>query len=125
MGYVLIVLDPMYKLYGKGKENDASDMAQLMNSIEDVAVQTGAAVAFGAHHSKGNQSEKQAIDRISGSGVFARDPDALLDFARHEEDECFTVEFIVRNFAPIEKRVAQSVGNALSWWLIQPLTRRL
>jgi len=37
-------------------------------------VKTGAAVGFGAHYSKGNQAGKEAIDRVSGSGVFARDP---------------------------------------------------
>lgn len=31
------------------------------------------------HHSKGAQGGKKAMDRASGSGVFARDPDALLD----------------------------------------------
>ena len=31
------------------------------------------------HHSKGSQGNKRSMDRASGSGVFARDPDALLD----------------------------------------------
>ncbi|MBR3270797.1 MAG: hypothetical protein IKI59_02645, partial [Clostridia bacterium] len=31
------------------------------------------------HHSKGAQGGKFSIDRASGSGVFARDPDAILD----------------------------------------------
>src|ERR1051325_5990145 len=34
-----------------------------------------AAVALAGHFTKGNASAKEAIDRISGSGVFARDPD--------------------------------------------------
>jgi hypothetical protein len=51
---------------------------------------------------KGNASGKDAIDRISGSGVFARDPDALLIFTKHESDAAFTVEPILRNFAPVE-----------------------
>lgn len=100
--YALMVLDPVYKLYGNMDENKAGDVAALMNSLESLAVQTGASTAFGAHFSKGNQSGKEAIDRISGSGVFARDPDSILMFTRHEEDECFTVETILRNFAPIE-----------------------
>jgi len=37
-----------------------------------------AASVFGAHFSKGNQAGKESIDRISGSGVFARDPDTIL-----------------------------------------------
>lgn len=37
-----------------------------------LTVETGAGVAFGSHFSKGNQIQKESIDRISGSGVFAR-----------------------------------------------------
>lgn len=36
------------------------------------------------HHSKGDQSWKSAMDRASGSGVFARDVDALLDVTELE-----------------------------------------
>jgi predicted transcriptional regulator len=97
----LIVLDPIYKLYGGTDENSAGDVAALLNSLERLATETGAAIAFGAHFAKGNASAKEAIDRISGSGVFARDPDSLLIFTKHEEDDAFTIEPILRNFAPV------------------------
>ena len=99
--FALIVLDPIYKLYGGTDENAAGDVAALLNSLERLAVETGAAIAFGAHFAKGNASAKEAIDRISGSGVFARDPDSLLIFTKHETDDAFTVEPILRNFAPV------------------------
>jgi putative DNA primase/helicase len=100
-GYALIVLDPIYKCYGDVDENSAGAVAGLMNSIEGLTVETGAAVAFGAHYSKGNQAGKEAIDRISGSGVFARDPDSILNFTKHEVEDAFTVEATLRNFKPI------------------------
>lgn len=99
--YSLIVLDPIYKLYGNTDENSAGAVALLLNALESLAVQTGAAVAFGAHYSKGNQAGKQAVDRISGSGVFARDPDSILNFTRHEQHDAFTVEATLRNFKPV------------------------
>jgi hypothetical protein len=99
--FSLIVLDPIYKLYGGTDENAAGDVAELLNSLEALATRSGAAIAFGAHFAKGNASAKEAIDRISGSGVFARDPDSLLIFTKHEEDDAFTVEPILRNFAPV------------------------
>lgn len=105
--FALIILDPIYKLYGLADENKAGDVAALLNAIEELAVATGAAVAFGAHFSKGNQAGKESIDRISGSGVFARDPDSLLMFTRHEQDDAFTVEATLRNFAPIEPFVVR------------------
>jgi hypothetical protein len=106
-GYALIILDPIYKLYGDTDENSAGAVAQLLNALESLTVDTGATVAFGAHYSKGNQSTKEAIDRISGSGVFARDPDTILNFTRHEEPDAFTVEATLRNFKPIEPFVVR------------------
>ncbi len=100
--FALIILDPIYKLYGRTDENKAGDVAALLNGIESLAVQTGAAIAFGAHFSKGNQASKEATDRISGSGVFARDPDSILIFTPHEEPDAYTVESILRNFPPVK-----------------------
>jgi RecA-family ATPase len=88
--YALICLDPTYKLLGDRDENQAGDIASLLNGFERLAVETGAAIAFGAHFSKGNQAAKESMDRIGGSGVFARDPDTILTVTRHQEDNAFT-----------------------------------
>jgi hypothetical protein len=98
--YVLIVFDPIYKALGDRDENKAGDVASMLNELEAIAVKTGAAIAFGAHYSKGNQASKDAMDRIGGSGVFARDPDAILTMTPHSTEECFTVDTTLRNFPP-------------------------
>jgi hypothetical protein len=98
----LIIFDPLYKMLGDRDENKAGDIAHLLNEFERIAVETGAAVAFGAHFSKGNQAGKESIDRIGGSGVFARDPDTILTLTAHEEKDAFTVDPILRNHAPME-----------------------
>lgn len=98
--FSLIILDPIYKCLGDRDENKAGEIASLLNQIERIAVESNAAVAFGAHYSKGNQSAKESIDRIGGSGVFARDPDAILTLTKHEEDDAFTCEPILRNHPP-------------------------
>ena len=103
----LIVVDPIYKALGDRDENSAGDMNSLMNEIEAICEETRAAVVFAAHFSKGNQSEKSAMDRISGSGVFGRDPDAILTLTPHEEERCFTVESSLRSFAPMEPFVVE------------------
>ena len=84
-GYSLIVFDPIYKGLGDRDENKAGDIASLLNEIESLAVETGAAVAFGHHFSKGNQANKDSIDRIGGSGVFAR---ALAGADRRSACQC-------------------------------------
>jgi hypothetical protein len=101
--FALIIFDPIYKLMAGRDENKAGDVTAIMAQLEKIAVQTGAAVAFGAHYSKGNQAGKESIDRIGGSGAFARDPDAIMTMTAHEESEDhFTVQSTLRNFAPIE-----------------------
>jgi hypothetical protein len=102
LGYGLVIIDPSYKLFDAGAdENSATDVGAMMNSFEHITTQTGASVAYGAHFAKGNASAKEAIDRVSGSGVFARDPDSIITFTKHEEPDCFTVEAILRNLPPI------------------------
>jgi hypothetical protein len=106
-GYALVIVDPTYKLLGAADENSATDITALLNMVESLAVTTGAAVALAGHFSKGNPSAKETIDRISGSGVFARDPDSLVIFTKHEEPGAFTVEMILRNLPPVHPFVVQ------------------
>lgn len=100
--FTVIIFDPIYKLMAGKDENKAGDVGQIMAQLERVAVETGAAIIFGAHYSKGNQAEKESIDRIGGSGVFARDPDAILTMTPHQEADSFTVEATLRNYAPVD-----------------------
>jgi len=104
-GLKIIILDPIYKTYGGRDENAAGDMASLMLELEQFADECGAAIAFAAHFSKGNQAGKDAMDRISGSGVMARDPDAIVTFTAHEEEDCFVMEASLREFAPLPATV--------------------
>jgi len=76
--YIAIIIDPLYKII-TGDENSADQMAAFCNQFDKVATELGAAVIYCHHHSKGTQGQKRSMDRASGSGVFARDPDALLD----------------------------------------------
>lgn len=97
-GFGLVIVDPVYKIYGETDENSAKDIAALMNGLERVTRDTGAAIAYASHFSKGNQAGREHMDRISGSGVFARDPDAILTFTSHEETDAYTVDLTLRNF---------------------------
>lgn len=76
--YIAIIIDPIYKVI-TGDENSADQMANFCNQFDKVCTELGAAVIYCHHHSKGSQGNKRSMDRASGSGVFARDPDALLD----------------------------------------------
>ena len=107
-GYQAIILDPNYMLMGERDENSAGDMASLMNEFEALAVRHNLSVVLSHHFSKGNKSGSEAIDRFSGSGVFARNPDTLVVLTAHEEDEkSFTCEITLRNFPPVDSFVVQ------------------
>lgn len=109
-----IIIDPIYKVI-TGDENNASDMGKFCNQFDKICDAIGAASIYCHHHSKGAQGGKRAMDRASGSGVFARDPDAQLDFIELEmtdevknelrdnkTDTAWRVESSLREFPNIE-----------------------
>lgn len=81
--YIAIIIDPIYKVI-TGDENSADQMSNFCNQFDKVCTELGVAVIYCHHHSKGSQGGKKSMDRASGSGVFARDPDALLDLIELE-----------------------------------------
>ena len=81
--YIAIIIDPIYKVI-TGDENSADQMANFCNQSDKVCTELGCAVIYCHHHSKGSQGGKKSMDRASGSGVFARDPDALMDLIELE-----------------------------------------
>jgi hypothetical protein len=103
----LIILDPAYKLLGDRDENANGDITDLMNEFEGLAQSTGAAVVLAHHFAKGDPSVKDPMDRMSGAGVWARDPDSILVMTPHEEPNCFAVHTILRNLPMIEPFVLE------------------
>lgn len=83
--FTFVILDPIYKI-SDGEENSAKDVSKFCNQIDRIVDITEASAGYVHHHSKGSQAGKRAEDRGSGSGVFARDADALLDITRLEID---------------------------------------
>lgn len=77
----VVIIDPIYKVL-TGDENSAEQMARFCNEFDKLCTQLGASTIYCHHHSKGAQGGKNSMDRASGSGVFARDADALLDLTQ-------------------------------------------
>ena len=75
---IAVVIDPIYKVI-TGDENSAEQMAKFTNQFDKIATSLSCSVIYCHHHSKGAQGGKRSMDRASGSGVFARDPDAMID----------------------------------------------
>jgi RecA-family ATPase len=78
--YKLIILDPLYKVQ-QGDENSAEAISTFCNALDKIAHETGAAIVYDHHHPKGGTGDRKVTDRGSGSGVFARDADAICDLS--------------------------------------------
>jgi hypothetical protein len=102
IAHPFLTSDPIYKLLGGRNENAAGDVQLLLGQLDEMIALVDGANFFGHHYSKGNQSNKEAIDRAAGSGVFQRDPDSILTMTTHEKANCYTLEFILRNHPPVE-----------------------
>ncbi len=103
----LIILDPAYKVLGDRDENANGEIAGLMNELEALAKSSGAAVIVAHHFAKGDSASKEAMDRMSGAGAWARDPDSILVLTPHEEPGCFTVTSILRNLPQLPEFVVE------------------
>lgn len=108
-GYIAIIIDPIYKVI-TGDENSANQMADFCNQFDKVCTELGCAVVYCHHHSKGLQGAKRSMDRASGSGVFARDPDALLDLIELEVSESLIKEEKNKAVCNVCVDVLQKVG---------------
>ena len=110
-GFSAIVIDPIYKI-STGDENSATEIGRFCNLFDRIATETGCSVIYSHHHSKGAQGNKKAMDRSSGSGVFARDPDAVLDLSELEvkrevleklgASSAWRIEGVLREFPPFD-----------------------
>jgi hypothetical protein len=103
-GIKLLIVDPFYKWSGGVDEIAIGEIYDHFSRLERIARKAQCAVVFTHHHAKGDASGRAAIDLASGSGIFARDPDALLSIREsidsNEEEPRMRVEATVRSFPP-------------------------
>ncbi len=78
--FAAIIIDPIYKVNG-GDDNDARAVADFTNQLDRIIARCGCAVIYAHHHPKGATGARKSIDRMSGSGVYGRDADTVLDFS--------------------------------------------
>ncbi len=113
----LVVLDPWYKISAQSgaEENSNDGQARILAEAERIVTGNGAALVVGHHFSKGDSASKNSIDRAAGAGAMARWGDVIATLSEHEEADAMTLEFHLRDFAPV-------APIALRWEL--PLWRR-
>lgn len=97
----LCILDPFYTFI----QNEI-DQEQVKAAIQQMKQfsQHGITLVSVFHATKGLIGDRQIIDRIAGSGVFARDVDALLSMSVHENKTSVVLSFTTRNYSEPEAR---------------------
>lgn len=105
--FAAIIIDPIYKVNG-GDDNDAKSVARFTNTLDLIAQSCGSAIIYAHHHPKGATGGRKAIDRMSGSGVYGRDADTVIDFSplfvpediwtRYDHAPLFRAEVKCRSF---------------------------
>lgn len=130
----VVIIDPIYKVL-TGDENSAEQMARFCNEFDKLCTQLGASTIYCHHHSKGAQGGKNSMDRASGSGVFARDADALLDMTQLNLTEavitqeknkavCKYLLSLLQQAVPIDWQELVSQDDALSRARMEEICRQ-
>ena len=93
-GVRAILLDPIYKCM-TGDENSAEDMGKFCGYLGYIGAELGASLIYSHHHSKGADNKGyRSFEKSSGSGVFSRDPDAILDLTELKLEEAMKDRFM-------------------------------
>lgn len=104
-GAGLAIVDPWYTVAASSgaDENSNDGQARILAGLQQIVTGSGAALSLGHHFAKGDASAKNSIDRGAGAGAMARWGDAIVTLTEHEEPDAMTLEFHLRDFAPVEK----------------------
>ena len=98
----LIVIDPVYKL-SLLDENNTQEMGSLLRSLDRLVEVTGAGLAY-VHHFRKSGGGK-SMDRLSGSGLIARDFDSMLGIDWDQAGDTLlstgTLKATLRNHPPL------------------------
>ena len=115
------VVDPAYLLLG-----DEIDQQQVKQSIKEMKLfaASGVTLVCVYHATKGKMGDKQTIDRISGSGIFARDASTMLTLCEHaSEQDHVVIQAITRNHPPSEPITARFDEGAFILTDVAPIEK--
>lgn len=95
----IMIIDPVYVL-NDGDEIKANDVKRFLSLLDEAAMTLASmpSIAFSHHFPKGDMAVRDAKDRPSGSGVFARHPDAICTMTPMEVENMYRVDWILREF---------------------------
>jgi hypothetical protein len=108
-GRKAVILDPMWRILGSFDENKNSEVRLALAPLVRFSREAQASMVGAHHHAKGSPVGKEAIDRSSGAGAWHRDPAVICTMTPHRSLECFTINIVTSDFAPVEPFVVRFV----------------
>jgi hypothetical protein len=99
-GAQVVLIDPAYLLLGDEIEQKA--VKETITAMKQFSAE-GITLVMVFHAAKGRAGDKQVIDRISGSGIYARDTSTMLSLCEHAtEADHVVLATICRNHPPCD-----------------------
>jgi hypothetical protein len=98
----VVIVDPAYLLLG-----DEIDQMQAKQNVQSMRAFAAAGVTLVNvyHGTKGFIGDRQVIDRVAGSGVYARDASTMLSLCEHAtEQDHIVLAAVTRNHPPQDAR---------------------
>ena len=109
----LVIADPAYMLIA-GDETDQTAVKAAVTAMKKFGA-AGITLVCVYHGTKGKMGDRQAIDRIAGSGIFARDMATLVSLVEHaSEVDHAVMTTITRNHAPAEPVTVRFADGAFA-----------
>ncbi|MCK9315437.1 MAG: AAA family ATPase [Verrucomicrobia bacterium] len=93
--YDVIIVDPLYYLAEAMDENNSKEMGKLARDVRNLGA--GRTMIVTAHSTKGDISNKEAEEGISGSGISGRIGEAYVLLVPHEKEGHIIARFKLRN----------------------------
>ncbi len=110
-GFKVVIIDPVYKFLLGKEENSNGMVADMLENLTVFCMEAQVALIHVHHHSKGNQADKDPLDRGSGAGAWSRDADPVMDITKHQQgtkqEPIYTCSITVRDFPPIDDFVVR------------------
>ena len=102
-GLDLVILEPSYKLVTPNQQGTNSEYAVLeyLEALDEISHELNCGVMTSHHSPKGDLSGRTSLDLLSGTGVWARDPDVLMTLRPHMNDGMTILQHTRRHGAPV------------------------
>lgn len=123
-GIEVVIFDPFYKMF-EGDESDVESVKTVLAIFDRITTESKCALIYVHHDKKGSTDKTEQRDRGAGVGLLARDYDAGLAISEHDhEPDAIVVDFLLRNYQPIEPITAEWNDDCFHLSGLQPLVKK-